>query len=88
MLNPAQPRTTQSKADQLLPTVLSALTFAGVATQLAAAAAGADIIDCAMDSLSGLTSQPSMGAIVNALQGTDLDTGLDSDEILGLSTYW
>jgi hypothetical protein len=47
----------------------------GVATQLAAAAAGADIIDCAIDSMSGLTSQPSMGAIVNALAGTPLDTG-------------
>ncbi len=41
----------------------------GVATQLAAAAAGADIIDCCIDSMSGLTSQPSMGAIVNGLAG-------------------
>jgi pyruvate carboxylase len=40
-----------------------------VATQLAAATAGADIIDCCFDSMSGLTSQPSMGAIVNALAG-------------------
>jgi len=60
----------------------------GVATQLAAAYAGADMIDCCMDSMSGLTSQPSMGAIVNALAGTELDTGIDSQLILPLSTYW
>lgn len=60
----------------------------GVATQLAAAAAGADIMDCAVDSLSGLTSQPSMGAIVNSLAGSDQDTGIDPQQILPLSTYW
>ncbi len=41
----------------------------GVATQLAAAAAGADLIDCCIDSMSGTTSQPSMGAIVHSLAG-------------------
>ncbi len=60
----------------------------GVATQLAAAAAGADIIDAAIDSMSGLTSQPSMGAIVNALAGTELDTGVDPQQLLLLSNYW
>lgn len=105
----------------------------GVATQLAAAAAGADIIDCAIDSMSGTTSQvtrslfhtvdraislslslsfspitpplplsisplitpsyplspqPSMGAIVNALSGTDLDTGISPSDILPLVDYW
>ncbi|KAF5836615.1 carbamoyl-phosphate synthase L chain, ATP binding domain-containing protein [Dunaliella salina] len=57
----------------------------GVATQLAAAAAGADIIDCCVDSMSGTTSQPSMGAIVNSLHGTDLDTGINPMEILPLT---
>jgi len=60
----------------------------GVATQLAAAYAGADMVDCCMDSMSGLTSQPSMGAIVNTLQGTQLDTGVDPKAILPLSQYW
>ncbi|PRW20525.1 pyruvate carboxylase isoform A [Chlorella sorokiniana] len=60
----------------------------GVATQLAAAAAGADIIDCAIDSMSGTTSQPSMGAIVNSLAGTDLDTGIDPEAIQPLIDYW
>ena len=48
---------------------------AGVAAMLAAAEAGADVVDVAVDSMSGMTSQPSMGAIVAALEGTELDTG-------------
>lgn len=49
---------------------------------------GADIVDCCFDSMSGLTSQPSMGAIVNGLAGTELDTGIDPAAILPLSNYW
>jgi hypothetical protein len=60
----------------------------GVATQLAAAAAGADIVDCCADSMSGLTSQPSMGAIVNALAGTPLDTGIKPELLLPMFQYW
>ena len=37
--------------------------------------AGADIVDVAVDSMSGMTSQPSMGAIVASTERTDLDTG-------------
>lgn len=48
---------------------------AGVAAMLACAEAGADVIDVAVDSMSGMTSQPSMGAIVAALERTELDTG-------------
>ena len=47
---------------------------ASVATMVAAAKAGADIVDVAIDSMSGLTSQPSMGAVAAALKGTDLET--------------
>lgn len=46
----------------------------GVATMLACAEAGADVVDVAVDSMSGITSQPSMGAVVAALQRTELDT--------------
>ena len=42
---------------------------AAVASMLCCAEAGADIIDVAVDSMSGMTSQPSMGAIVACLQG-------------------
>lgn len=48
---------------------------AGVAAMLAAADAGANIVDCAVDSMSGLTSQPSMGALVASLQNTPHETG-------------
>lgn len=61
---------------------------AGVASMLAAAEAGADVVDAAVDSMSGMTSQPSMGAIVAALQRTKLDTGLSLDSVSAYSAYW
>ena len=60
----------------------------GIATALAAADAGADVIDAAIDSFSGGTSQPCMGSIVEALRGSNRDTGLDVSAIRGLSEYW
>jgi len=48
---------------------------AGVASMLACADAGADVVDVAVDSMSGMTSQPSMGAVVASVQRTALDTG-------------
>ena len=42
----------------------------GVATMLACYQAGADMVDAAVDSMSGMTSQPSMGALV-ACAGED-----------------
>ena len=48
---------------------------AGVASMLACAEAGADVVDVAVDSMSGMTSQPSMGALVASLHGSALDTG-------------
>ncbi|KAI9597804.1 pyruvate carboxylase [Syncephalis fuscata] len=60
----------------------------GVASMLAAAEAGADVVDVAVDSMSGLTSQPSMGAIVAALQGTSLDTGIRHADTQAINAYW
>jgi len=40
----------------------------GVAAMLACAEAGADVVDGAIDSMSGLTSQPSLGAMVASLK--------------------
>jgi len=60
----------------------------GVATMLVAAAAGADVVDCATDAMSGLTSQPSVGAIIAATQGGKFDTGLDQTAVLALNAYW
>ncbi|XXQ36528.1 Pyruvate carboxylase [Plasmodiophora brassicae] len=60
----------------------------GVAAMIACGEAGADVVDAAIDSLSGLTSQPSMGAIVGALEGTPLDTGLSLQDLSHLNDYW
>jgi len=60
----------------------------GVASMLAAADAGADVVDVAIDAMSGLTSQPSLGAIVSNLRGSELDTGLDPAKLGPLNTYW
>ena len=60
----------------------------GIATYLMAAEAGADIVDCAIGSMSSLTSQPSMNALVEALRGTKRDTGIDPDGLLVLNEYY
>ena len=59
-----------------------------VASLLMAAEAGVDIVDVAVSSMSGLTSQPSMDAVVAALQGTERDTGLDLRRVQELSDYY
>ncbi|MEY3005360.1 MAG: hypothetical protein RLZZ491_2536, partial [Pseudomonadota bacterium] len=63
---------------------------AGVAcgTILAASDAGVDAVDCAMDALSGNTSQATLGTIVESLQFTARDTGLDIKAIRDISDYW
>jgi pyruvate carboxylase len=58
------------------------------ASVLAAIEAGAHAVDCAIDSMSGLTSQPNMGSIVEALRFTSRDTGIDPAKIRMLSSYW
>ena len=60
----------------------------GGATILAAADAGVDAVDAAMDAIAGGTSQPALGSIVEALRNTERDTGLDMAEIRRLSNYW
>lgn len=58
------------------------------ASVLAACDAGVDAVDAAMDSMSGLTSQPSLGAIAEALRGDPRDPGLDRSTLRALATYW
>jgi pyruvate carboxylase len=58
------------------------------ASVLAAVDAGVDAVDLAMDSLSGLTSQPNLGSIVAALARTPRDTGLDPAQIRAFADYW
>ena len=60
----------------------------GVASMQACAEAGADAVDAASDSLSGCTSQPSIGAILASLEGTDYDPGLNGHNVRALDQYW
>ena len=55
---------------------------------LAAAEAGVDAVDAAMDAFSGGTSQPCLGSVVEALAGDARDTGLDIGAIREISDYW
>src|SRR5215468_693996 len=58
------------------------------ATILAAVDGGVDAIDAAIDSMSGATSQPCLGSLVEALRHTERDTGLDPEAIRRISFYW
>ncbi len=60
----------------------------GAAAVLAAIDAGVDAVDGALDSMSGLTSQPNLGSIAAALQGTERDSLLDLEAMQALSHYW
>ncbi|MBO0699010.1 MAG: pyruvate carboxylase, partial [Zavarzinella sp.] len=59
-----------------------------VAAYLMAAEEGVDIVDCAFASMAGLTSQPSLNALVEALRFTDRDTGMSFDELQATADYW
>jgi pyruvate carboxylase len=58
------------------------------ASVFAAIAAGADAVDAAMDSMSGMTSQPNLGSIAEALRYGPRDPGLDTEHIRTISHYW
>ncbi|AKL94070.1 pyruvate carboxylase Pyc [Clostridium aceticum] len=60
----------------------------GIATVLMAAEAGVDIIDTAINSMSGLTSQPPLNSVVAALENTDRHTGMEVDDLEKISQYW
>lgn len=58
------------------------------ATYLKSIEAGADVVDCAISSMSMSTSQPPVESIVAALDGTAYDTGLDLDLLSQISDYF
>jgi pyruvate carboxylase len=60
----------------------------GLATYLAAIQAGVDAVDGAAAPLAGMTSQPSLSAIVAATDHTDRETGLSLDSLADLEPYW
>lgn len=61
---------------------------AAAASILRAADAGVNIVDLALASMSGSTSQPNLNSIVAALQHTPRDTRLDLDRLNTFSDYW
>lgn len=50
--------------------------------------AGVDVVDLAISSLSGCTSQPNLNSVVHALRNAPRSTGLDVDALNQLSIYW
>ncbi len=60
----------------------------GEAMLLAAAEAGCDIVDGAVSSMSGLTSQPSINALVASLEGTERCPDLSMHHLDELSRFW
>ncbi|HXX30531.1 MAG TPA: pyruvate carboxylase [Myxococcaceae bacterium] len=49
---------------------------------------GVDIVDVAFAPMAGLTSQPSMNALVSALRGHPRDTGITNKLLQPLANYW
>jgi pyruvate carboxylase len=49
---------------------------------------GVDIVDLAMDSMSGLTSQPPLGSIANIINSKQKTNNLNEDSIRSASLYW
>lgn len=58
------------------------------ASVLAAVEAGCDAVDGALDAMSGLTSQPNLGSIAAALEGSARDPQIDLGALRELSDYW
>ena len=61
---------------------------AAAASVLAAVHAGADAFDAALDSMSGLTSQPNLNTILAMLQGDERDPGLSHQALREVSDYF
>lgn len=60
----------------------------GIAMYLKAVEAGVDIVDVAMSSMSGLTSQPSLNALTAALEGQEGTPKVELEQMEKLSHYW
>src|SRR5688500_92489 len=58
------------------------------ASVLQASDAKVDVVDLALASMSGSTSQPNLNSIVAALQNTPRETGLDLQALNEFSDYW
>ena len=59
-----------------------------LASYLLAAEEGVDIVDCAFAPLSGITAQPTLNGLVEAMRFTERDTGLKFDDLQKTARYW
>ncbi len=59
-----------------------------IATYMAAIDAGVDVVDGAVSSMGGMTSQPSLSSLAFALQGSPRDPRIPPAAFEQLSTYW
>ena len=60
----------------------------GSAMLLKASEAGVDIVDAALSSLSGLTAQPNLNALVATLEGSERDPQVNAPGLQKLANYW
>lgn len=59
-----------------------------LAAYMLAAEEGVDIVDCAFAPLAGVTAQPSLNALAEAMRFTDRDTGLNFEDLQETARYW
>ncbi len=59
-----------------------------LATYLKAIEAGVDVVDVALSSLSGLTSQPNFNTLVEALKNTKHEVDYNIESLNSFSNYW
>ncbi|MCU0861189.1 MAG: pyruvate/oxaloacetate carboxyltransferase [Methanomassiliicoccales archaeon] len=78
------------KEETSLPIHLHSHMTSGMAltSYMKAIEAGADIVDTAISSLSGATSQPPTESLVAMLKGTEYDTGLDLIKLAEIADYF
>jgi pyruvate carboxylase len=59
-----------------------------IASYLLAAEEGVDVVDCAFAPMAGLTSQPSLNALVEALRFSERDPGMSFADLQETADYW
>ncbi|MCU0444356.1 MAG: pyruvate carboxylase [Microscillaceae bacterium] len=81
---------TELKKSIAIPIHLHTHDTAGVqsATYLKAIEAGVDVIDLAIGSMSGLTSQPNFNSTVAMMQGHERENPMNLSKLNEFSTYW
>ncbi|TXT56051.1 MAG: Oxaloacetate decarboxylase [Candidatus Thorarchaeota archaeon] len=81
---------TRLKEEISIPIQLHSHYTSGMASMayLKAAEVGVDVVDCAISSLSGATSQPATESIVESMKGNTRDTKLDVNLLADIASYF